>query len=95
MGEKKTFCTIRTLVRRNADLHPDKVALKDFGTGRSCTFGELRDKSNRMGNALYGLGMIVMDFGLRRERLLFWLCTLLGSVLFGAFLVVYFIYVAA
>ena len=46
-------------------------------------------------HALYGVGMIVMDLGIRRERLLFWLCTLLGSVLFVAFLVEYFIHVAA
>ncbi|MGD0229742.1 MAG: AMP-binding protein [Syntrophorhabdales bacterium] len=61
MGDKKTFCTIRTLVRRNAELRPDKIAFKEYETGRRCTFRELWDRSNRMGNALYGLGFTQGD----------------------------------
>ena len=43
-------------------------------------------------HALYGVRTIILDFGLKRERLLFWLCTTLGSLLFVVFLVAYFTY---
>jgi succinate dehydrogenase/fumarate reductase cytochrome b subunit len=45
-------------------------------------------------HALYGVRTIVLDLGSKRERLLFWICTVLGSLLFVGFLIVYFSYVA-
>jgi succinate dehydrogenase/fumarate reductase cytochrome b subunit len=45
-------------------------------------------------HALYGVRTIVLDLGSKRERLLFWICTLLGSLLFVGFLIAYFNYVA-
>jgi succinate dehydrogenase/fumarate reductase cytochrome b subunit len=40
-------------------------------------------------HALYGVRTILIDAGLKREKLLFWVCTILGLVLFAAFLVVF------
>jgi succinate dehydrogenase cytochrome b556 subunit len=46
-------------------------------------------------HGLYGVRTIILDLGVKQERLLFWCCTVLGSVLFVAFLICYFRYVAA
>lgn len=56
MTLKREFCTLRTLVNRNAQLYPNKVAMKEFETGKQSTFLELKNRVNTMSNALYGLG---------------------------------------
>ena len=56
MSEGKTFSTIRTLVNRNAMLYPDGVAMKEVEGDRVYTYKVLKDRANRMGNALSGLG---------------------------------------
>lgn len=57
MGSQSTFSTIRTIINRNASLYPDKVALKEVeGKKRIFTFSQVKDRVNRIGNALHGLG---------------------------------------
>ncbi len=53
----KSFCTLKTLINRNAALYPNKIAMKEYETGKSCTFRALKDRTNRMGNALRSIGL--------------------------------------
>ena len=41
-------------------------------------------------HALYGLRTVIIDMGLRKEKLLFWNFTLLGVLITGLLLIVYF-----
>ncbi|MEN6617088.1 MAG: AMP-binding protein [Syntrophorhabdus sp.] len=52
----KTFSTIRTLIDRNAMLYPDRVAMKEVEGHGEYTYKVLKDRINRMGNALLSLG---------------------------------------
>lgn len=56
MAEAKTFSTIRTLINRNAMLYPDGIAMKEVEGPRSYTYRALKNRINRMGNALIDLG---------------------------------------
>ena len=56
-----TFQTMRQLVARNATLFPDKTAMKEFETGKSHTFSQLKERVERLGAALYGLGLSPLD----------------------------------
>ncbi len=56
MGGNKTFSTIRTLVDRNAMLYPDRIAMKEVEGSREYTYKTLKDRVNKMGNALNALG---------------------------------------
>jgi long-chain acyl-CoA synthetase len=56
MEQKRTFCTIRTLIERNAFLYPGRIAMKEVEGSRVRTYGELKERIDRMGSALAGLG---------------------------------------
>jgi acyl-CoA synthetase (AMP-forming)/AMP-acid ligase II len=56
MGEERGFQTVRTMVDRNAALFPDKIAMKEVERDKACTFKELKERVNRMGNGLHRLG---------------------------------------
>lgn len=56
MGGDKTFSTIRTLINRNAMLYPDRTAIKEVEGSREFSYGDVKDRVNRMGNALRALG---------------------------------------
>ncbi|GLI35078.1 class I adenylate-forming enzyme family protein [Desulforhabdus amnigena] len=48
------ICTLRTLLARNLEYHPDKAAFIEGE--RRWTFRDFTDRTRRMGNALLGLG---------------------------------------
>jgi len=56
MSTEHQFQTTRTLIDRNASLYPEKLAMKEFETGKSCTFSQLKKRAMKIGSALYGLG---------------------------------------
>ncbi len=56
MVKENEFQTVRTLINRNAVLYPEKTAMKEYETGKSCTFAGLRDRAMRIGAAVYSLG---------------------------------------
>ncbi|MBW2558227.1 MAG: AMP-binding protein [Deltaproteobacteria bacterium] len=57
MGSGKTFNIIPTLINRNLMLYPDRVGLQEVEGNRSYTFAAMKDRANRMGNALAELGV--------------------------------------
>jgi acyl-CoA synthetase (AMP-forming)/AMP-acid ligase II len=56
MDGAKGFQTIRSMIGRNAALYADKIAMKEYETGKTCTFKTLKERVNRMGNALCAIG---------------------------------------
>ncbi|HBL24207.1 MAG TPA: hypothetical protein DDZ40_08835, partial [Deltaproteobacteria bacterium] len=56
MSPNHEFQTIRTLIERNAVLYPEKTAMKEYETGKSCTFSQLKERAMKIGSALFALG---------------------------------------
>jgi acyl-CoA synthetase (AMP-forming)/AMP-acid ligase II len=56
MSEGRAFSTIRTLLNRNAMLYPDRVGMKEVEGDRIFTYTTMKDRANRMGNALHNMG---------------------------------------
>ncbi|MFH0975450.1 MAG: class I adenylate-forming enzyme family protein [Spirochaetota bacterium] len=57
MGGKKTFNTIPTLLNRNLMLYPESIGLTEVEGSRAYTYKTMKDRANRMGNALYALNL--------------------------------------
>jgi len=57
MGAEKKFNVIPTLIKRNAMLYPDRAGLIEAEGNRVYSYAALKDRANRMGNALYALGL--------------------------------------
>jgi acyl-CoA synthetase (AMP-forming)/AMP-acid ligase II len=57
MEGQKTFNTIPTLLNRNFMLYPDRVGLTEIEGNRAHTYKTMKDRANRIGNALYDLGL--------------------------------------
>jgi acyl-CoA synthetase (AMP-forming)/AMP-acid ligase II len=55
----KDFCTLRTVVARNLEYNPEKIALIEGQ--RQYSFREFADRTRSMGNALLGLGLEKRD----------------------------------
>ena len=55
----KDFCTLRTVIRRNLEYNPDKIAVIE--DQRQFTFREFADRTRSMGNALLNLGLEKRD----------------------------------
>jgi acyl-CoA synthetase (AMP-forming)/AMP-acid ligase II len=61
MGKKRSFSTVRTLINRNALLYPDRIAIKVAGGNKAATFQTLKDRADRIGNALLSIGAVKGD----------------------------------
>ncbi len=57
VGEVRRFETLRTLVNRNAMLYPDHIAMQEVERARAYTYRTLKERVNRLGNGLRGLGV--------------------------------------
>ncbi len=57
MGAEKTFNTIPTLINRNLMMYPSRDGIIEVEGNRKYTYADIKDRANRMGNALYALGL--------------------------------------